>query len=288
MNLKEGTRRLALLLGVVGAILGGFASYLELQSVTDQRARHNRFEQLANSDVVQLERKLLPPKGELSKQDIQDLLKIRSKLTSGDPRIEKIDSLIDLGRFQYVELPDGNYGQFPADAKDSEIVAAIATDFPQAKPWLIHQSVDKRIADPFASIAEQLTIQQFGALVKKKYPAYANRSDEEVGRAMLAKYPQYADMVVSGPTSAPTPTSEASFQTETEVNKEGIKTIHWTKDYGAESIETEDGQTLYPTPAPSAWLYLLIALFPILGFFIPWGAARAIGWVGAGFTASAR
>jgi len=27
MNLKEGTRRLALLLGVVGAILGGFASY---------------------------------------------------------------------------------------------------------------------------------------------------------------------------------------------------------------------------------------------------------------------
>ena len=32
MNLKEGTRRLALLLGVVGAILGGFASYLVLQT----------------------------------------------------------------------------------------------------------------------------------------------------------------------------------------------------------------------------------------------------------------
>jgi hypothetical protein len=70
------------------------------------------------------------------------------------------------------------------------------------------------------------------------------------------------------------------------VNKGGIKAIHWTKTLGVESIETDDGQTLYPTPAPPAWLYLLIALFPILGFFLPWGAVRVIGWVGAGFVAS--
>jgi hypothetical protein len=57
MNLREGTRRLALLLGVLGAIAGGFASYLELQSVLSQRARHNSFEQLANSPVVQQARK---------------------------------------------------------------------------------------------------------------------------------------------------------------------------------------------------------------------------------------
>jgi hypothetical protein len=69
------------------------------------------------------------------------------------------------------------------------------------------------------------------------------------------------------------------------VNKGGIKAIHWTKTLGVESIETDDGQTLYLTRAPSAWRYLLIALFPALGFFIPWGAVRAIGWVGAGFVA---
>jgi hypothetical protein len=69
-----------------------------------------------------------------------------------------------------------------------------------------------------------------------------------------------------------------------------IKTINWTKgkDYGVESIVTDDGQTLYPTPAPAPWLYLLIALFPVFGFFIPWGAVRAIGWVGAGFVQSAK
>jgi hypothetical protein len=67
------------------------------------------------------------------------------------------------------------------------------------------------------------------------------------------------------------------------VMNDGIKAINWSHDYEVQSIETEDGQTLYPTPAPAAWLYLLTALFPILGFFVPWGAIRAIGWVGAGF-----
>jgi hypothetical protein len=46
MNLREGTRRLALLLGAVRTILGGFASYLELQSALNQRERHNKFERM--------------------------------------------------------------------------------------------------------------------------------------------------------------------------------------------------------------------------------------------------
>jgi predicted small secreted protein len=50
---QGGTRRLALLLGAVGAILGGFASYVELQTVLSQKARQVRFEQLATSEVVQ-------------------------------------------------------------------------------------------------------------------------------------------------------------------------------------------------------------------------------------------
>jgi len=72
------------------------------------------------------------------------------------------------------------------------------------------------------------------------------------------------------------------------VNKGGIQTINWSRKLSVESIETEDGQTLYPTSAPSAWTFLLMVLFPILGFLIPWAAIRAIGWVGAGFTASSK
>jgi hypothetical protein len=69
------------------------------------------------------------------------------------------------------------------------------------------------------------------------------------------------------------------------VDKGGIKAIHWTKDNEIESIDTQDGRTLYPTPAPGLWSYVTIAVLPLLGFFIPWGAVRAIGWVGAGFVA---
>jgi len=59
------------------------------------------------------------------------------------------------------------------------------------------------------------------------------------------------------------------------VNQDGISTISWD-DNGIESIETDDGQTLYPTPAPSMRTYLLIPLFPFLGFLIPWGATRTV------------
>ena len=148
VNLKEGTRRLALLLGVAGALLGGFASYDYLQTSLDQRARHNRFEQLAASDVVNQERKTLHSVTEYDAQ--------------------------------------GN---------------------------------------PIQSV----------------------------------------------------------------VNRNGIKTIFWDKDHvwndasGIYSIETDDGQTLYPTPAPAAWEYLLVVLFPLAGFVIPWGVVRAIGWVLSGF-----
>jgi hypothetical protein len=38
--------------------------------------------------------------------------------------------------------------------------------------------------------------------------------------------------------------------------------------------------------APSAWNYLWIPLFPLLGFVVPWGVVRMIGWVIAGFAKS--
>lgn len=40
-----------------------------------------------------------------------------------------------------------------------------------------------------------MTIQQFGATVKQKYPEYKTYSDEEIGKRMLEKYPQYQSQV---------------------------------------------------------------------------------------------
>ena len=75
---------------------------------------------------------------------------------------------------------------------------------------------------------------------------------------------------------------------QADVNNGGIKTIHWGEGFVVASIETQDGQTLYPTPAPGVWSYFLIAILPMLGFFIPWGAVRALGWTLAGFFQPAR
>lgn len=193
MNLREGTRRLALLLGVAGAIAGGFVSYLQLQTAMEQRARHDKFEQLANSDVVKEQRKTLQ---------------------SPDP-------------YASIAKPVPQHGH----AKLSDV-----QPLPQ-KPW------EKYAKQPD----------------KDKWAKYAQDDPSED---------------VDWSRSVPTPS---------QVNNGGITTINWSHGYGVASIETTSGETLFPTPAPSAWLYLLVALFPLLGFFIPWGTVRAIGWVGAGF-----
>ncbi|MGI9070872.1 MAG: hypothetical protein ACR2JB_06000 [Bryobacteraceae bacterium] len=70
--------------------------------------------------------------------------------------------------------------------------------------------------------------------------------------------------------------------TSSDVNKRGIKTIHWGKNLTIESIDTEYG-TLYNTSAPSPWMYLSAVIWPVLGFLVPWGAIRAITWVVVGF-----
>ena len=217
MNLGEGTRRLALFLVAAGAILGGFASYLELQSVLSQRARHNAFQSLAGSESVQQERKswslTLAYTPERAIATLRKLTEDQQRdVVRGLTQEEKADLMAKL---KCTPVPGG-----------ASPTAGAVPQQPQIDP-----GTGERVVDPFACIAEP----------------------------------------IEPPTSA--------------VNKGGIKAIHWTRDLSVASIETDDGQTLYPTPTPAGWSYFLIVLFPVLGFFIPWALVRAIGWVGAGFAA---
>jgi hypothetical protein len=59
------------------------------------------------------------------------------------------------------------------------------------------------------------------------------------------------------------------------VDRGEISVVRWNADLRIASIETREGQNLYPTPLPPWWTYPLIVLFPILGFLIPWGTVRA-------------
>jgi len=184
MNLREGTRRLALLLGVAGAIVGGFASYLELQAVLSQKARHNRFEQLANLDDVQKERKC---------------------------RLLGYDS----GCFRMKLPPGAALVEQPNDWQD----------VPTAPP----AKVAKREAAPKKDDWSQYEVAPASAAPAKVYL-------DDNGNPVPSKF-----------------SSEAVTPLASEVNMGEIKTINWSqgKDYRVESIETQDGQTLYPTTAPS-------------------------------------
>ena len=52
MNVREGVRRIAISLGVCGALAGGFGSYLVLQDLHDKRAQYEIFREPISSDAV--------------------------------------------------------------------------------------------------------------------------------------------------------------------------------------------------------------------------------------------
>ncbi len=56
MNFKEGMRRVALLVGALGIILGCFASYVVLRDAQRALVRYKEFDLLTKSDAVQQER----------------------------------------------------------------------------------------------------------------------------------------------------------------------------------------------------------------------------------------
>jgi len=71
-------------------------------------------------------------------------------------------------------------------------------------------------------------------------------------------------------------------------NGSGIKTISLRDDCKVGTIET-GSEFLFEDLTPNlVSTCLLASTFPILGFLVPWGLVRVIGWVGAGFVQSSR
>jgi hypothetical protein len=62
---------------------------------------------------------------------------------------------------------------------------------------------------------ETLTLEQFGAKIKQKYPTYVNYSDAEIGQKMIEKYPEYKTRIQASPTTASAP-QQAEFPSITD------------------------------------------------------------------------
>jgi hypothetical protein len=65
----------------------------------------------------------------------------------------------------------------------------------------------------------------------------------------------------------------------TPIDVSNVKSVTWSsKDASISYIETQDGRTLYNSEVSSRWFYLLYASYPVIGFLVPWGAIRTVGW----------
>jgi hypothetical protein len=49
------------------------------------------------------------------------------------------------------------------------------------------------------------------------------------------------------------------------------------------SIQLSTGELLSRTPPPTLMAWIVLPLYPLIGFLLPWGATRVLAWVGVGF-----
>ena len=254
MNLKEGTRRLALLLGMIGLILGGFVSYFQLQSTMSQKANHQRFERAA----VRIEQ-------------------LGKKTQEAYPVYKDIDAG-DLGWRVLVKYPQfwpwvsGSTTHQPELPKPWETYQAEQTPQPgaPATPMFAPDGTLRWIPNSMLDRAMKSGGQQAVLIV------------DPDGTERWAPQGHVRGLLKAGAKLAPAGDSQKMIDARNAANHSALSEKA-DYDWRTLGIQTPSGQRFYPTPAPSAWSYLLIAILPILGFFIPWGAVRAVGWVVAGF-----
>lgn len=68
------------------------------------------------------------------------------------------------------------------------------------------------------------------------------------------------------------------------VNAGGVSRIYFDKKEQVTSIQDSEHNTFYSDPNPSILSYIVILVWPIIGFLIPWGVVKGFSWIVAGFS----
>jgi hypothetical protein len=121
---------------------------------------------------------------------------------------------------------------------------------------------------------------------KKNADPYAATAEPKGWEPVPQQKDDFADIAKPLPSNIPKKFNlEYAVPIASEINTDEIKTINWGmgKNYDIESLEIEDGTTIYPTALPSRWIYLFAVILPVIGFALPWGLIRSVQWVATGF-----
>ena len=261
MNLKEGTRRLALLLGAAGAILGGFASYTVLHDAYGALSHYKEFALLTKSDAAQRERNSWA----LTLRYTPDKAIERFRKLPGNQQRNVFSTLTQeeqadlVTKLKCEPLPQGSP---PTNATVEDLLKD-----PSDPRWSL---VLPHVQDPVDEFMALPRDQQLSTL-QQLSPEKQNKLLAELRQRKIAAPAAGSKYTIEDPSASAKDDPFACIAELIDppistVNEDGIKTIRWTKALGIESIETEDGRTLYPSPAPSRWLISWPSSSPVIGF----------------------
>ena len=204
MNIREGMRRVGILLGAAGALVGGAVAFSQSQTVWGLRARHRRFEAVMAT-----------------------------------PTMQKVAKSVSTRASQAQPVPDPPTG-YTLDPKPTRGGGLPPDAVPAGKfvpPRLDQWEGAAREFDPVAT------------------------EDVDGGECLLNAHP-----LLKG-------------------NSDGINKVHVDAAKLVTSIDLSTGEWVPRVDSPHLTAYLLLLLYPVIGFLLPWGGIRILTWVGIGFAA---
>lgn len=265
MNFKEGMRRLGLLLGVCGGILGGCLACSGAKATWDNLTAYRKFESLMASPTMQ---KVAKAARDYQKEAWAKYRETPAAQPAASPRDP------------WEEAAKQNKAGQTRQAKIASKLGAIS----------VEKAPEKR--DQFGGILvegrREATTQATGAPID--YAALAKQAGA-IGTSSMSglqstpvDYAALAKQSTGGPRFVPPPlASEEPGGFLVSVNLDGIKEAAVDKAGLFWSIQLSTGESVLRVDPPALRAYIIPLLYPILGFLLPWGGIRVVTWVGSGF-----
>ncbi len=246
MNIREGMRRVGIVLGALGCVAGGGLGYWSLQEVW--RA-HTRFERL----------QALPVMLDLNAA-IKDFHQVQIDPRTGERIPDKI-----------VEVPGVGSVSFPGGMSDDKIAEAITSYLAQHKIQQVpppppgytldRPAVPPPPLPPGATLVPDF-IPEYAASTRAAYP-----HDKAVADDPAAEF----TVDVKGTDGIQTVNADKSGA----ISSIQLTTGEWVH-RGAKTLKARLGFIAS---------LLLPFCYPVIGFLVPWGTIRVFVWVAGGFSA---
>jgi hypothetical protein len=263
MNVREGMRRLSILLGACGGILGVSISYGDAKATWESHAASRKFESLMASPTMQKVAK--------AAREYQNgpWVKYRSNGWSG----------------QVTYDPNGTVRE------------TAVPDFDQSKAEQLMADLSQ-LSDEQLGVYRDLLAKKQGPAVagKDRKPRAKSKLggitiDEDTNSGKSQPWEKAAKnedwKIWRRDTEAPATLPREFFDKPgamlVSVGLDGIRQVGVDKAGLVFSIEASTGAWANRTEAPALKAYVIPLLYPILGFLLPWGGIQILTWVGSGF-----